>query len=164
MVNKAESEEKTMNPNPHKPYDEADLMRDAENDIVLSEEYGRRADLSERLRSITMGLSENQRQIITLYYFGGLNLPEITEVMDCGENTAKTRLSLARGSVTTEIKELERKSPESFKDKPFLPFRTIYLKQLKKAALAKEQAAHIYKMIRKQTTDRIDKENHHGNE
>ena len=151
-----------MSLKPDAPYDETALARDAENDIALPEEYDRRADLNERLQKIILGLSKNQRQTITLYYFSKLNISEITEIMDCPESAVMTRLALSRGSIMAEISELERKSGESFNKSAMLELKTIFNRQLKKQIPGKQRAAQIYKTIRKQTTDITDKENHHG--
>ena len=153
-----------MSLKPDAPYDETALARDAENDIALPEEYDRRADVKERLLKIILGLSKNQRQTITLYYFSKLNISEITEIMDCPESAVMTRLALSRGSIMAEISELERKSGESFNKSAMLELKTIFNRQLKKQIPGKQRAAQIYKTIRKQTTDITDKENHHGND
>lgn len=84
--------------------------------------------------------------------------------MECGESAVRARLALSRGSIKTEINELERKSGESPNIADELLLKTIFNRQLKKQAPTPKRAEQLYKTIQKQTTDSIDKENHHGNE
>ncbi|MCL2671793.1 MAG: sigma-70 family RNA polymerase sigma factor [Clostridiales bacterium] len=85
-----------------------------ESEEMLPAVYAERADLRERLGRIIDGLSEVQRQAIVLYYFNGLSVEEIADVMECSANTVKTRLYLARKAIRSEVEEEERKSGEKF--------------------------------------------------
>lgn len=89
-------------------------LEDMENDFMLPQAYAERDDLRERLNRIINGLSAVQRETIVLYYFNDRSVSEIAEIMDCYENTVKSRLYLARNSIKTEIEEQERKSGEKF--------------------------------------------------
>ncbi|MDR2957206.1 MAG: sigma-70 family RNA polymerase sigma factor [Coriobacteriales bacterium] len=100
------------------------VLLDAEQDIedfdtedseeLLPAVYAERADLKERLGRIIDGLSDVQRQAIVLYYFNGLSVEEIADVMQCNVNTVKSRLFQARKAIRSEIEEAERKSGEKF--------------------------------------------------
>ena len=89
-------------------------LEDMENDFMLPQAYAERDDLRERLNRIINGLSAVQRESIVLYYFNDRSVAEISEIMDCSENTVKSRLYLARHSIKTRIEEQERKSGERF--------------------------------------------------
>ena len=67
-----------------------------ESDLMLPEVYAEQEDLSARLRRIIFTLSEVQRQTILFFYYDNLKIPEIAEIMDCSEDTVKSRLFLAR--------------------------------------------------------------------
>ena len=85
-----------------------------ESELMLPHEYAERNDLRERLFLIIDSLSPVQRETVVLYYFHDKSVGEISEIMDCSENTVKSRLYLARHSIKTRIEEQERKSGERF--------------------------------------------------
>ncbi len=89
-------------------------LEDTESELMLPQAYAERDDLRDRLNRIIDGLSAVQRETIVLYYFNDRSVREIAEIMDCSENTVKSRLYLARNSIRTEIEEQERKSGEKF--------------------------------------------------
>ena len=119
------------------------ILLDADRDIedfdaedteeLLPAIYTERADLKERLGRIIERLSDVQRQAIVLYYYSGLSVEEISDVMECGVNTVKTRLYLARRTIRAEIEEEERKSGERFFGiigVPMLPFGRLIAAQM----------------------------------
>ena len=57
----------------------------------LPDELFARADLAEQLNAALAKLPENQREVLTLYYLGQLNLPEIAESLKQPLNTIKSR-------------------------------------------------------------------------
>ncbi len=85
-----------------------------ESNLMLPQVYAEREDLRKRLFRIIDSLSAVQRESIVLYYFNDRSVAEISEIMDCSENTVKSRLYLARHSIKTRIEEQERKSGERF--------------------------------------------------
>ena len=115
-----------------------------ESDLMLPEVYAEQEDLSARLRRIIFTLSEVQRQTIFFFYYDNLKIPEIAEIMDCSENTVKSRLFLARKAIKTDIEEQERKSGAKFYGVPLLPFGAIFSRQISKSAIAPARAAQLY--------------------
>lgn len=89
-------------------------LENMESEMMLPQAYAERDDLRDRLYLIIDGLSAVQRETIVLYYFNDRSVAEIAEIMDCSDNTVKSRLYLARHSIKTEIEEQERKSGEKF--------------------------------------------------
>ena len=118
-----------------------------ESDLMLPEVYAEQEDLSARLRRIIFTLSEVQRQTIFFFYYDNLKIPEIAEIMDCSENTVKSRLFLARKAIKTDIEEQERKSGAKFYGVPLLPFGAIFSRQISKSAIAPARAAQLYSGI-----------------
>jgi len=130
------------------------ILLDAEKDIEHFEEddaeellpaiYTERADLKERLGRIIERLSDVQRQAIVLYYYSGLSVEEISEVMECGVSTVKTRLYLARKTIRSEIEEEERKRGERFFGIigiPMLPFGRLVVSQMEAMSISQGAAA-----------------------
>ena len=125
-----------------------------ESDLMLPEAYAEQEDLSARLRTIIFNLSDVQRQTIMLFYFDSLTIPEIAEVMDCSENTVKSRLFLARKAIKTEIEEQERKTGTRFfgiVGIPLLPFGNIFVNQVRKNTISPARAMQIFSNIQKAT-------------
>jgi len=116
---------------------------DEETEELLPAIYTERADLKERLGRIIDRLSDVQRQSIVLYYYNGLDVGEISEVMECGINTVKTRLYLARKTIRSEIEEQERKSGERFfgiMGIPTLPFGRLMVSQMEAMSISQGAA------------------------
>ena len=118
-----------------------------ESDLMLPEAYAEQEDLSERLRRIIFTLSDVQRQTIVLFYYDNLKIPEIAEIMDCSENTVKSRLFLARKAIKTDIEEQERKTGAKFYGVPLVPFGAVFSRQVSKSAIAPARAAQLYSGI-----------------
>lgn len=121
-----------------------------QSDLMLPEVYAERSDLKARLGKIIRELSAVQQQTITLYYYDELPVENIAWIMDCGVNTVKSRLFLARKSIKTEIEEQERKSGQVFygvMGLGLVPFGTLFGEQVEAAALSKSAAAALLKGI-----------------
>jgi RNA polymerase sigma-70 factor (ECF subfamily) len=121
-----------------------------ESDLMLPEVYAERSDLKTRLGKIIRELSAVQQQTITLYYYDGLPVENIAWIMDCGVNTVKSRLFLARKSIKTEIEEQERKSGQKFYGVTgigLVPFGKLFLGQMEAASLSSTAAATLLKGI-----------------
>jgi len=119
------------------------ILMDADNDIenfddessddLLPAIYAERDDLRTRLGKIINGLSDVQKQTITLYYFSDQKVEEIAYIMECNISTVKTRLLLARKAIRSEVEEEERKSGEKFygiAGIPLLPIGTMLVQQI----------------------------------
>ena len=130
------------------------ILLDAEQDIenfdtqesaeMLPAVYAERADLRERLGRIIDGLSEVQRQTVTLYYFNELSVDEISQVMECSPGTVKSRLFLARNTVKTEIEEQERKTGQKFygiAGIPLLPFGKLIQSHMESLSINQSAAS-----------------------
>lgn len=112
--------------------------------------YAEREDLRVRLGKIIDGLSEVQRQTITLFYFNELKVEEIAEIMECSVNTVKTRLFLARKAIRSEIEEQERKSGEKFygiAGIPLLGLSEVLARQTEDLALSQAASSGILESI-----------------
>ncbi|MCH8140588.1 MAG: sigma-70 family RNA polymerase sigma factor [Proteobacteria bacterium] len=69
-----------------------DPSESAERGAVADE----RADLQQKLRAALAGLSADHRDVIELTFFHGCSYQEIAAIVDCPENTVKTRMYHAR--------------------------------------------------------------------
>ena len=67
------------------------------------------SDLEARLPSLLEMLSENHRQLLDLYYYGELTLPEISRLLDRNLNTVKYQFYRAHTELGNLIKESEQK-------------------------------------------------------
>ncbi|WP_026223266.1 RNA polymerase sigma factor [Methylosarcina fibrata] len=72
----------------------------AQNDTVAAQ-----TELENWLESALDRLSAEQRAVIELTYYHGLHYSEIAELMDCPENTVKTRMHHARKKLALVLKE-----------------------------------------------------------
>jgi len=68
--------------------------------------------VTETIEDAMVGLSESHRTVIELSYFHGYNISEIAAIVDCPQNTVKTRLFHARQKLKTTI-EADKPSLEN---------------------------------------------------
>lgn len=146
--------------------DEAPLLEEVEaddaqsvdselsSDLMLPDVYAEKADLKDRLGRIIDELSNVQRQTLTLYYFSGLSVEEISEVMEVSEGTVKSRLFLARKAIRIEIEEQERKSGQKFYGVgiPLVPFALLFKQKVEAVSLSADTAAGIFKLVAQTVT------------
>lgn len=80
-------------------------------DLVLApprDHPERRAELSEIQRKVQKAIEDlphKQRAVVVLYYFNGLSVKEIADIVDCSAATVKTRLFHARANLREVIEE-----------------------------------------------------------
>lgn len=60
------------------------------------------------IKGIIEELPELQRTAVVAYYFDGLKVEQIAEMMECSVNTVKSRLSYARKYMKTRVEEKEK--------------------------------------------------------
>jgi RNA polymerase sigma-70 factor (ECF subfamily) len=69
------------------------------------EHKARSVELSVRIKSALMGLSVNDRTVLTLRHFSELNYQEIAEILELDEKTVKSRLHEARQRLREMLKD-----------------------------------------------------------
>ena len=115
-----------------------------EDDFMLPQEYAERDDLSLRLREIIDDLPAVQRQALVLQMYGNMSTAEIAQIMDCSENTVKSRLRYAKAHIKTEIEERERKSGDKFYGAIFLPFGSVYTRLVQSESMSPAVTERIW--------------------
>ena len=64
---------------------------------------------SEIIKGIIEELPELQKTAIVMFYFDGMKVEQIASVMECSENTIKSRLNYARKFIKNKVEEKEKK-------------------------------------------------------
>jgi RNA polymerase sigma-70 factor (ECF subfamily) len=79
------------------------------NSIFLEESISgiQQLETDDWLGTALESLSLDQRAVIELTYFQGLHYSEIAELMECPENTVKTRMHHARKKLATILKSMQ---------------------------------------------------------
>lgn len=108
---------------------EAKVTDQIQDELMLPEEIAERRDTAEKIRSIIAELPEAQRQTLVLFYYNNLKIKQIAEVMNCGENTVKSRLYYARRSIGKAVDDLEKKG-EKLHSGAVLPFGELFARLL----------------------------------
>lgn len=108
---------------------EAKITEQIQDELMLPEEIAERRDTSDKIRSIIAELPDVQRQTLVLFYYNNLKIRQIAEVMNCGENTVKSRLYYARKSIGKKVGVLEKKG-EKLHSGAVLPFGEIFARLL----------------------------------
>ena len=86
---------------------EQQLPPETEAAVVSADHWESKLESSDLLNKAIAQLSPEQKAVIELTYFNGLHYSEIAEIMDCPENTVKTRMFHARQRLRTLVSELE---------------------------------------------------------
>lgn len=94
-----------------------------ENENFLPEEYiTNKAKRQIVMDIIRTTLSETEYQTVLLYYYNGLSVQEIAEVMECPQGTVMYRLSAARGKVRKGVLAYENKNDDKLYGFGIVPF------------------------------------------
>ncbi len=108
------------------PMDDEDLsnIKLEDNENFLPEEYITKKEKRKIVMNIMRErLSDIQYETVILYYFNGLTIDEIADIMECPPGTVKYRLSVARGKIKEGVLEYEKTTDDklySFATVPFL--------------------------------------------
>lgn len=94
-----------------------------ENESFLPEEYV----INQTKRQLVLNimrtaLSEKECQTILMYYFNGLSVQEIADVMECPPGTVMYRLSAARGKIKQGVLSYENKTGDRLYGFAAVPF------------------------------------------
>ena len=98
---------------------EIDFLDDrefAQPDVIMDKKETRRL-----LWDIIDSLSDEQRLVVSMFYFQEMQVKEIAAELDTSENTVKSRLNYARKHIETKVLALEKKGTKLYSLAP-LPF------------------------------------------
>lgn len=123
------------------------LAERIEDEFMLPQEYAEREDLSKRLREIIDELPAVQRQALVLQIYSNLSMAQIAQIMDCSENTVKSRIRYAKAYIKTEIEERERKTGEKFYGIVMLPFGTLFTKLVQSQSMSPAAVTRIWGVV-----------------
>ncbi len=84
-------------------------------------------------------LSEEQRLVIGMFYYEEMTVREIAELLECSENTVKSRLNYGRKKIEAKVRELEKKGTKLYSLAP-IPFMLWLFRQDAQAAELPSQA------------------------
>lgn len=87
-------------------YDNKRRLFAAEVDSSNAEPWESNLESSDLLKKALKQLTYEQKAVVELTYFNGLHYSEIAEIMDCPENTVKTRMYHARQKLRTLVRDL----------------------------------------------------------
>ena len=77
-----------------------------ETEVTHTEHWESNLESSELLTKALRQLTYEQKAVVELTYFNGLHYSEIAEIMDCPENTVKTRMFHAKKKLRTVVRDL----------------------------------------------------------
>jgi RNA polymerase sigma-70 factor (ECF subfamily) len=86
-----------------------EFLDDLDNDSLFPEDTKselQQLEINNWLETALETLSIEQRAVIELTYFEGLHYSEIAELMECPENTVKTRMHYARKKLARVLKNI----------------------------------------------------------
>ena len=96
-----------------------DEREDTLPDVVIDREETRRL-----IGEIIGTLSDEQRMVVGMFYYEEMSVREIAEILECSENTVKSRLNYARKKIEGQVLELERKGTKLYALAP-IPFMLL---------------------------------------
>ena len=96
------------------------------------------------MNEILDALPEEQRTVISLFYYDQLSVTEIAETLQVSENTVKSRLNYGRKKVETGVRALEKKGTRLYGLAP-VPFLLLLFRS--QAASAAEVPAAVAKAV-----------------
>ena len=91
-------------------------------DIVVD-----RQETARLMGEILDTLSDEQRMAVVLYFYEEMSVREIANLLECSENTVKSRLSYARKKIKAQVEDMERRGTKLYGLAP-LPFLLLLLR------------------------------------
>ncbi len=88
---------------------------------ILAEAVMDQKETSRLIGEILDALPDDQRAVVGLFYFDGMSVKEIAEMLAVSENTVKSRLNYARKKIEVEVLALEKKGTKLYNLAP-IPF------------------------------------------
>lgn len=73
------------------------------------------------INEILDSLSDEQRLVVGMFYYEQLSVREIAGLLNCSENTVKSRLNYARKKIKTKVEDLEKRGTKLYSLAP-VPF------------------------------------------
>lgn len=99
------------------------------------------------MEEILYKLPDEQRLVVLMFYFQELSIKEIAQILDCSENTVKSRLNYAKKKIKTEVEELEKKGHKLYGMAPLPLFLWFIRKMAKESSVPKALSSSITKAL-----------------
>ena len=101
-----------------------------ENESFLPEEYINQKEKRKIVMDIMRNyLSDIQYETVILYYFNGLTIEEVADIMECPPGTVKYRLSVARAKIRDGVMAYEKKTEDKLYSVSGIPVLAYLLTQ-----------------------------------
>lgn len=91
-------------------------------EVAISEK-----EVQDLLMEILNQLPEDQRMVIGMFYYEGMSVKEISDILEVSDNTIKSRLAYGRKKIKEKILDLEKRGTKICTTEPFAFF--LYLLQ-----------------------------------
>ena len=103
-----------------------------------------RDETSRLIREILNDLPDEQRAVISMFYYEQLSVKEIAEQLGVSENTVKSRLNYGRKKIETKVLDLEKKGTKLYGLAP-IPFLLLLFKtqSVQAASVAPAVSANV---------------------
>lgn len=131
--------------NAEKKHAEIDIDELADDDLTYDDIL-----FEEDKRKILMNIIDNklttaQRQSVILFYYNGLSVSQIAQIMDCPESTVTSRLRLARDKIKTAVLEYEKSEDTKLHSiSPLLFFQKLFELDSNATALPSSAATPVF--------------------
>ncbi|MBQ6734026.1 MAG: sigma-70 family RNA polymerase sigma factor [Lachnospiraceae bacterium] len=122
-----------------------DTNPDAMPDVVMD-----RQETARLLAEILDSLPDDQRGVISMFYYGQMSVKEIASALGLNEKTVSSRLIYGRNKIKTQVLELEKRGTKLYGLAP-LPFLLFLLRKNEAHAMADVAASASLTQILRQT-------------
>lgn len=102
-------------------YDDEEIEFEDVRTENLPEKLIDQKETTRLINEILNSLSEEQRVVIGMFYYEQMSVKDIAEVLECSENTVKSRLNYGRKKIEVQVRELEKKGTKLYSLAP-IPF------------------------------------------
>lgn len=99
------------------------------------------------MEEILHKLPDEQRLVVLMFYFQELSIKEIASILECSENTVKSRLNYAKKKIRTEVEELEKKGHKLYGIAPLPLFLWFIKKMARESSVPKALSSSIAKAL-----------------
>lgn len=97
----------------HYRHQKSKIKAVASEDLISEDDLGEKTLIKELVRSAMQDLTQSQREVLELYYFGGFTLPEVARTLNRNLNTVKYQFYRAHVEVSDHLKLSDNKPLEA---------------------------------------------------
>lgn len=120
---------------------------DGQSDNFIPDSYIEKMETRNQIMTIINNLSDVQRASILLFYYDGMSVRDISQVMGCTESTVTSRLAYAKKQIKKEVEKLEKQGDKLYAAAPIPSLTKLFMEDSKHHVLTESASKALFHNI-----------------